>query len=360
MHFALTKKWGPLDFKIWVSFIILILLSVALLSYKVITNEPCPSFTIEVTGKLNHIDDNAHTFYINEQLSFFTTLRSQNNNITWDFDDGTDKRSGAYVMHNYLKEGYYLVKATVNGKCIQSFNVRITQSPTAVNNTMPIVSPIISADIINVGDEANFTTSAIGANYEWSVEELADMPKQNTNPAKFVFAKPGNFTIILKVDEDKIYKKLIQVIDNGSQLVQAPTLPPVSTVDIPPVPQEPLPTPKKIEDPKTEPQDPVKQEPELPPAKVYDQLPEPAIKAMVQGVIDGKKEVADFNNILCNGAGTKVMANNKSTTFAALCNELKDKKGILILKRKRKIESFKVVRDVSNGNCVKIIYIKYK
>jgi site-specific DNA-adenine methylase len=70
--------------------------------------------------------------------------------------------------------------------------------------------------------------------------------------------------------------------------------------------------------------------------------------------------VEDFNNILCNGAGTKVMANNEATTFAALCNELKEKKGVLILKKKRKIESFKVVRDDTNGNCVKIILITYK
>lgn len=360
MSFAVTKKWGFLDFKVWITFIILAILSMGLLAYKVATNKPCPIFSIQVNGKLNHNDANKHTYYVNEQLDFFTTLRNKNSSVVWDFDDGTDKKSGSYVIHTYLKEGYYLVKAIVDGQCLQSFNVRITQSPSVVNSVAPVISPIISADIISVGDEANFTTSAIGANYEWSVDEIPNMPKQTTNPAKFIFTQPGDFNIVLKVDEEKVYKKLIQVIDNTTHLAQAPALPPVSSVDVPPAPQTPLPTPDKTEEIKPQSQEPAKQEPELPPAKVYDQLPEPAIKAMLQGVIDGNKEVNDFDNILCNGAGTKVMANNKSTTFAALCNELKDKKGILILKRKRKIESFKVVRDETNGNCVKIINIKYK
>ncbi|MFT4092333.1 MAG: PKD domain-containing protein [Niabella sp.] len=363
MHFSLSKKWAGIDFKVWVTFIVLTVLSAGLLSYKVATNVPCPAFTISATGKLNHPEgNNSHTFYVNEQITFTASLAATARNITWDFDDGSDKKSGASVLHTYIKEGYYLVKAIVNGECIQSFNIRITQSNTITNTVAPAaISPIISADIISLGDEAVFNTSAVGANYEWSVEELPDQPKQTANTAKFAFVKPGNFTVVLKVDDNKVYRKLIQVVDNSNQLGQAAALPPVSPIDAPPVPQEPLPAPDKTqEDQKNTNAEAEKQEPVAPPAKVYDQLPEPAIRSMLDEVIAGKKGVEDFNNILCNGAGTKVMANNQSTTFAALCNELKEKKGVLILKKKRKIQSFKVVRDDANGNCVKIIYIEYK
>lgn len=363
MHSSLSKRWAGLDFKVWICFIMLIALSTGLLAYKVTTNVPCPDFNIVSTGKLNHPEANSnHTFYINEQITFSTSIRGNNNTVVWDFDDKTDRKSGAVVTHAYLKEGYYLVKAIINGKCLQSFNIRITQSNSSPISNAPAISPIVSADIISIGNEAVFNTSAAGANYEWSIEEIPDQPKQITNQAKFIFTQPGNFTILLKVDNDKMYRKMIQVIGADTPLSQEPALPPVSTTAMPPMPQEPLPpiSDKITQETLPEKTEPVKQEPAAPPSKTYEQLPEPAIKAMVQGVIEGKKNVEDFSNILCNGAGTKVMANNEPTTFAALCNELKEKKGVLLLKKKRKIESFKVVRDDSNGNCVKIIYIQYK
>jgi len=362
MHSSLSKRWAGIDFKVWICLLVLIILSVMLLSYKVVTNIPCPDFTIKAKGKLSHAEaGGTQTFYINEQITLFTSGTSKTSNIVWDFDDGTEKKAGTVTSHVYTTEGYYLVKALLNGKCLQSFNLRITPSNTTLNISAPAVSPIISADIVSVGDEALFNTSAIGANYEWSVEELASIPVQNTRLAKLIFTKAGTFTVVLKVDNDKIYKKIVQVTDAGAHLDQAGALPPVSPMDMPPVPQEPLPLDDKkpLEETKPGSETPA-QEPVVPPAKVYDQLPEPAIKSMVQGVIDGNKNVEDFNNILCNGAGTKVMANNEATTFAALCNELKEKKGVLILKKKRKIESFKVVRDDTNGNCVKIILITYK
>lgn len=364
MHSSLSKRWAGIDLKVWISFLVLVTLSVTLLAYKVATNVPCPDFIITAKGKLNHPEaGSTQTFYINEQIVFFTSVTDKTSNIVWNFDDGTEKKAGTTASHVYTAEGYYLVKAILNGKCLQSFNVRITQSnTTTLNFNAPAVSPIISADIISTGDEAVFNTSAIGANYEWSVEELPEIPVQNANPAKFIFTKAGNFTVILKVDNSKIYKKIVQVTDAGAPLDQAGTLPPVSPMDVPPVPQEPLPLEDKkpVDEQKPGNEAPAQEAATPPPAKVYDQLPEPAIRSMLQGVIDGKKNLEDFNNILCNGAGTKVMANNESTTFAALCNELKEKKGVLILKKKRKIESFKVVRDETNGNCVKIIFIQYK
>lgn len=364
MHSSLSKRWAGLDLKVWICFITLFVLSAVLLAYKVATNAPCTNFSISATGKLSHPEaNNNHTFYINEQIGFSTSIPDSNHTIVWDFDDKTDRKSGPAVTHAYLKEGYYLVKAIIDGKCLQSFNVRITQSnSTSSISSAPAISPIISADIVSAGDEAVFNTSAAGANYEWSIEEMPHQPKQTTNQAKFIFTQPGHFTVVLKVDNDKTYRKMIQVNSIDTPLSQEPALPPVSATAMPPVLQEPLPPlpDKTTEETQPEKPEPVKQEPAAPPSKTYDQLPEPAIKAMVQDVIEGKKDVEDFKNILCNGAGTKVMANNQSTTFAALCNELKEKKGVLIIKKKRKIESFKVVRDEAAGNCVKVIYIQYK
>ncbi|GAB3425682.1 PKD domain-containing protein [Niabella aquatica] len=360
MYFSISKRWGGIDFKVWLCFISLALISIGLLAYKAITYTPCADFKITVSGKLNHTEAHtAYTFYVNEQLTFSTTLKGNSNNIIWDLDDGSGRKAGNTVTQVYTREGYYLVKAFLNGQCLQSVNIRITQSNLAMTTDAPAISPIVSADIIAAGDEAIFNTSAVGANYEWSIEEMPEQSSQATNSAKFIFTKTGNFTIVLKVDNNKIYKKIIQVIDAAASLAQAPALPSVTPVDVPPVPQDPLPLPEKkpLEDPKDN--EPVEAEtPKT--SKNWEQLPEPAIQTMLQGVIDGKKNMEDFNNILCNGAGTKVMANNQPTTFAALCNELQQKKNIIVIKKKRKIESFQAVRDETNGNCVKIIYIKYK
>jgi len=362
MHASLSKRWAGIDFKVWLSLLTLVVLSAGLFAYKVAVYVPCPDFSISVKGKLSHAETGGTpTFYVNEQISFSVSGAGKESSIVWNFDDNSEKKAGIAVAHVYAKEGYYLVKAMLGGKCLQSFNIRITQSNTIPNISAPAISPIVSADLFSAGDEALFNTSAIGANYEWSVEELPEIPAQSAKTAKFIFTKAGNFTVVLKVDNSQVYKKVIQVSDAISQLDPAAALPPVSPVDIPPLPQEPLPLENKKADETAKPGNELPaQEPATPPAKVYDQLPEPAIKAMMQGVIDGKKKLEDFNNILCNGAGTKVMANNEPTTFAALCNELQEKKGVLILKKKRKIESFKVVRDDANGNCVKIIYIQYK
>lgn len=361
MHSSLSKKWAGIDFKVWTSLLVLVILSIVLLAYKMATHVPCTDFQIKAQGKLSHPEaGGTQTFYINEQIDFTTSVADKVATIVWNFDDGTEQKAGHRTSHVYTTEGYYLVKAVLNGKCLQSFNIRITEGNTTLNISAPAISPIISADIISLGEEAIFNTSAIGANYQWNVEELPEIAVQNTNQAKFVFTKSGNFTVTLKVDNTKIYKKIIQVRD-AAPLDQAAALPPVSPMDVPPIPQEPLPLDDKKTPEETKPSNETPaQESATPPPKVYDQLPEPAIKAMLQGVIDGKKNLEDFNNILCNGAGTKVMANNESTTFAALCNELKEKKGVLILKKKRKIESFKVVRDEATGNCVKIIFVQYK
>lgn len=360
MHRSISKRWAGLDYKVWICFIISLLLSAGLLAYKIFTYVPCQDFSIITSSNIKHPEaQNTQTFYVNEQITFTVSIRDTKQSVTWDFDDQSTSQKGATVTHTYLKEGYYLIKAILNGKCIQSLNIRIIQSNTSTLNTIPAVNPIISADIVTVGDEVVFNSTAAGANYEWSIEELPTEPKQITSQAKFLFTKPGNYTVALKID-DKVYRKIIQVDDILSTIGTGAALPPVSKADLPPVPQEPL--PPLVEDlPKETPKEMpvVKQEPE-PPAKTYDQLPEPAIKAMIQGVIDGKKDIEDFNNILCNGAGTKVVANDEATTFAAFCNELKEKKGVLMLKKKRKIESFKVVRDETSGNCVKIIYINYK
>lgn len=361
MHFALTKQWGKIDFRVWTSLIVLVFISLALLGYKVATTVKCPAISIEPVGKLSHAGEDNNVFFVNEQVTFTASVSTLAKNIVWDFGDKTEGQTGATVAHLFTKEGNYMVTATVDGKCAESINIRITNGNTSMGGDAPSLNPIVSNDIVSLGEETIFNTSTQAQTYTWSVDELPELGKINTPTARFIFNKPGNFTVSLLLDNGTVHKKLIQVTDPLAGSGQSIPLPPTAAMDIPPAPSTPLPMPEeKKEEPKVEEKkeevvvEPVK------PQKVYDQLPLPMIKAMIVDITEGKKDVADFSNLLCNGGGTKVMANNESTTFAALCNELKEKKGLPLIKRRRKIEDVKVVRDQANGNCVSILYVDYK
>lgn len=362
MHFALTKQWGNIDFRVWLSLIILAFLSLILFGYKVATKVKCPPTTIEAAGKLSHMDDNANTFFVNEQVTFTATVKALAKNIVWDFGDKAEAQSGAAVAHIFNKEGNYLVTATIDGNCSEVINVRIIQPASSINGNAPQLNPIVSNDIVSQGEETIFNTTATAQTYTWSVDELPELGKINTPVARFIFNKPGNFTVSLLLDNGTLHKKLIQVSDPLAGTAPSVPLPPSAPMDLPPptTPLPPVEEKKKEEEKKEEEKkDNTPSEPEKP-QKEYDQLPTPAIQTLLEGVTEGKKDIADFDKILCNGAGTKVMANNESTTFAALINELKEKKGLPLIKRKRKIQNVKVVRDAGIGNCVSILYVDYK
>lgn len=362
MHFVYTKQWGRLDFRIWISLIAVALITLALFSYKVATNVACPAFQLKPSSNINHISEGPNTYFVNEQIHFFATRNDASLMVTWNFGDRSATQIGASVTHSFIKEGNYLVTAIINGNCTESINIRIIQNSTMTGTTgSPDLNRIVSDDIVSVGNETVFNTTAVSATYNWSIDELPELGQQQTKSAKFIFTKAGAFTVTLKLDQGGQYQKTIQVTDPlgaGVGTSEVPLLPGPAEVGPPPLPGAI--TEKKPEAQQPQEPAPVVQEPAPAASKVYEQLPEPAIQAMLEEVAGGKKDVNDFSNILCNGAGTKVMANDQPTTFAALCNELKEKKGLPLLKRKRRIQSFKVVRDPANGNCVKIIYISYK
>lgn len=341
---------------------VLVFISLALFGYKMATAVKCPDIEIGTTGKLNHTSDDKNTYFVNEQVTFIASVKALTKNIIWNFGDKTESKRGTSVAHVFSKEGNYLVTATIDGKCSEAINIRVVQGNIGVGSDAPNLNPIVSNDIVSLGEETIFNTSAQAQTYTWSVDELPELGQVNTPTARFIFNKPGNFTISLLLDNGNIYKKLIQVTDPLAGAGSSVPLPPITPMDIPPAPSTPLPMPEetKKEEPAIVAEEPKQEDAPSKPKKSYDQLPTPAIKAMLEAVADGKKDVNDFDKILCNGAGTKVMANNESTTFAALCIDLKEKKGLPLMKRKRKIGDIKVVRDAANGNCINIIYVDYK
>lgn len=363
MHFSISKQWGAIDFKVWLSLIVLACISLGLFGYRMAHLEKCPVFKITYGNSLAHQHESSNIFFTNETITFDAGVQAAGNALAWDFGDKTVSKTGTQISHSYAKEGNYLVSLTINGRCKESVNIKIVQNQEShLNNIIPAVNPIVSNDIFKIGDKADFNTSAASGNYVWGIEELPALGKVTTRSASFIFPKAGNYTVSLLLDDGATYKKMVQVVD---PIAGAPTsvtpLPPVTPMDVPPAPTpvEPMPLPQKKEEQPVVKEEATPAAPEKP-SKTYDQLPTPAIQEMLVGVTEGKKTLKDFDNILCNGAGTKVMANDQATTFAALVNELHEKKGLPLMKKKRKIQSVTVVRDDKNGNCVSLLYVDYK
>ena len=92
----------------------------------------------------------------------------------------------------------------------------------------------------------------------------------------------------------------------------------------------------------------------------YVQVPDEEMKSLLEQAKNKQKILADFKNILCRGADTKVDANGKIISFEKLLSELQDKRGLPAFKHKPKITSVaQVYEPDQNNRCVSLIHIKY-
>lgn len=367
MHYSFSRRWGIMDFRVWLSFIIVALLSLGFMGYKIATDVQCPKTTLAALGKLNHTGGGQNVFFINEEISFSADVDNKdfNDKIEWNFGDNTPVLKGPIVSHVYTTAGSYLVTAILNGVCKESFTIRITDGTLGLHiSNAPVINPIVSADVMNVGDENSFNSTLPAKSYSWNVLELPALGVATDASAKFVFPTAGTYTVKLVLDGVNSYTKIIQVVDPSSTLGKSTPLPPVALPDVPPPPPVVADLPPVVtqkEEVPVKQEEPPKVETPVKPQKSYELLPLPAIQAMLEDVTEGKKDVDDFNNQLCNGAGTKVVANDKPTTFAALCMDLKKKKRkLVVFKKEKSIQSLKVVRDENNGNCITLMYVNYK
>ena len=65
MHFIYTKRWGGIDFKVWLTLILMLLLSVGLFAYKASTKIKCPQFKISAGSSIEHQETVANTHFVN-------------------------------------------------------------------------------------------------------------------------------------------------------------------------------------------------------------------------------------------------------------------------------------------------------
>jgi hypothetical protein len=352
-----------LDVSVWVVMLIVCIISLALLAYTKITEEPCTRFTVSVKDYHNAGNNNYH---LKEVLNFSSSaVTKEKKNIVWDFGDGTPQGIGGHVTHIYYKEGPFTVNATANGSCTET---RLIYIRARENARQPSNSGILGNNIINgdfeliAGQKGSYSCNYSASEYEWHIVDRTNFPVKTGKEAEFYFRVPGSYTLQLKLDNDpeKIFIKNIVVDEdplanisplspgpvrsgnlnkgkedkNGSDLGQAAgdttakvniKLPHKDTV-VPPPPVEP------------------KREPLITADRTF--------LVLLQGVNNGAKEIQDFDDYLCEKGNTEVVINEKErTTLTSLCNKIRKHE-------KFRVEAVQAVRG--DHKCVKSLNVVIK
>jgi PKD repeat protein len=349
-----TRSKMGIDNKVWLTLLITALISVGLFGFKIATTEPCYDIKLTLKGVVEH--PFANNYFVGESIIFKANMKKAQK-VEWDFGDGTPVRVGEKITHNYAKEGNFLVTATVNGKCMQSLNVHISQVAMSESNTTAAVSAdpnaIVGKDFAAAGELSIYQTAATAGTYEWTVEGNATFPPKNGNKVSYSFTDPGTYIVMLKLDNDdsKVYRKTVVVSLNPAAAKGA------SLDELPPLP---LPAPPPAGGGSNSDAGSASAETPAAAEKRFELIPDPILKNQLQDVVEGKETLENIAKNMCDGMNTKVRGNGKIyANLTLFSEELKGKKGVLGLGGKRKIKSVHANRETGN-NCIYRLDVEYK
>lgn len=322
-----------LDKRVWLVLLLTLVLSGGLLGFKMATCERCREIRIGISN-----NDNAGGKYHPQDRLTFTAEMKGGNDIAWDFGDNTPVAKGPSVIHSFGSAGSYFVTVTINGKCREFINI-VIHAPliaTPASGQAVAGAEITGPDVPKAGEPVTYMTSLNATTYEWNVLNAPEYPTQHTPAATYTFLSPGIKNIELRLDNGKVYRKTIQVLQ-GDQPVVDPSASSMAQ-DMPVQQQQP---------------DEVDPEPEPQAAPRSTFIADEVFRDMLDKVADGDKDASSFNQFLCNGAQTKVRDNGESwTTLGEFCSKIHSKK-------KFQIKSVVTIRD-PNDKCVLQIQVKYK
>lgn len=328
-----TRRIMGLDYKVWITMLVLVLISAGLFSYTIITSDKkatCTPLDIYVNGR--SVTDTI-SFNTGDPISFRVAY-SPDSKVSWDFGDGVAGEEGFHAIHTYRQEARFTVRAIVNKECVYEKKVTIK---------VPYIEPVFGpADIIGeneatTGEIVDFSTARPATNYEWFVENNSIYPKQSGPKASFKFKRQGTYIVVLLLDQDRKKKFLKTVVVSDDPLFN-PDIKNKKALVIPPPEQ-------KVEQPKDTAVISLPPTIRRPATKV---ISDDNFKNLVQSVVCEQMLAKDFNQYLCDGENTPVVMNGKRITFALLCGEIRGKK--------IKVESVLAIRDADN--CVTSLTVK--
>lgn len=325
-----TRRVAGLDYNVWITLLIVVLLSAGLFSYTIINREKkdaCTAFDIYVNGRTS---TDTLAFNTGDPVSFRIAY-SPDSKVTWDFGDGVAGEEGFHTIHTYRQEARFTVRAIVNKVCVYEKKINVKT---------PHIEPAFGADIIGeneatTGELLEFTTPRPATTYEWFIENNSNFPKQSGIKASFKFKQQGTYMVVLILDQDRQKKYFKTVVVSDDPLLNSDIKKRKLVI---PAPAGPVEQPKDTQ---------VISLPETIRRPATKVISDDNFKNLVQSIVCEKMIARDFNQYLCDGENTPVILNNKRITFGMLCNEIRGKK--------MKVESVLASRD--SDNCVTSISV---
>ena len=316
---------------------ICVAVSLSVLAFRIKHAEPCTMADISVKpGPL----------YAGEVIQFRALGETGESDVHWNFGD--TRKNGVVVNHTFDFPGRYEVLLNTGTKCMEYTTVYVTEAPVVVDETTKAVftGPLT----VEVGRPAVFKDETPHASkWEWRFGETSGIDATVQKPT-YTFKSEGQKTVILIVNE-KLQGEL-KVLVTPRKLTTTPT----QTRENPPKdrkPKEPLGV--KVEG-RTEPG--AVEDPTVGIERVEIRFPNVSLRQLeviLEGIVEGKKEIADLYAYACKGKDMQVTYNGDLISLTQLQRELWD------IKSKNKIRNIRITTEKDPiRNCINTMDISLK
>lgn len=178
------------DRNVFITFLVLLLVGFSLLSFKMDSTVNCDNVGFEV------ISDS----YTAESLIEFKSTDTSGVEWEWNFGDGSAPMYRSDVVHQFTEPGKYIVSLQMNGQCVTTRNIAITEGQKRIDPAL--IPNILLPKHVRVGEEVVFANdSEFAESWQWSFGETHNIDGTNKKE-RYTFKRPGEKTILLVVNED--------------------------------------------------------------------------------------------------------------------------------------------------------------
>ena len=326
------------DRKVLLTFLLVFLVGVGLLSFKLNKIVDCTAVGFDVIS----------SSYTTEDLIEFKSMDPSGFEWAWDFGDKTEGDFRANVVHQFEKAGTYKITLEMNNSCVLTKEVTIVPKEKILN---PELVPNIEAPrSVRVGDLIEFTSdSEFAKSWEWSFGETASVDAREQNP-KYIFKTPGKKTILLLVNDDSKHAARHQITvlpakqEERSRVVTRTATDHIETVLKDQVPDAPVEDPIIADAP---PEETKPKKPEI----VRIEIAKPKLTQLLMDYAERRTNDAAIKKCLCTSNIPVYNSGGKRYALGSFLREIRDKK--------IEIEDVRMFKDKTRG-CLKSFTVDMK
>ncbi len=188
---------------------VVLLLAGIIFFFKFCNKPKCSAPTISI--------DPGRTATTRQQVTFHYSSddAKEDDQAHWIFGDSKEM-DGPSPVRYFQKPGSYLIRLIVNGHedCSATDSVIISEAPVEVVQTTPVINYTISCpDVIYIGVPCQFKAIGDGGKtFQWDFAETGKYePKTSEKNYTYKYTSPGNYSIVLHVDDNISATKKVTV-----------------------------------------------------------------------------------------------------------------------------------------------------